>query len=79
MLYELGESTASSAHLQDLRRGHAEDIRAAGGGEGALSLAGGWKRRSRAVLYYLDLEALEQEACMKVHCPEAADSGTDDD
>ena len=79
MLDELGVATASTAHLQDLRRGHAEDIRAAGGGDEALCLAGGWKRKSRAVLYYLDLEQLELECCLRAHCPEADDSGTEDD
>ena len=77
-LSELSVPRADAAHLQDMRRGHSEDIRAAGGGDEVLRVAGGWKRKSRAILYYLDLEQLELESCMKAHGP-GADSGPEDD
>ena len=56
--------------------GHAEDIRAAGGGDETLHIAGGWKRRSKAVLHYLDVAQLEMETCMDAHGPAVSD---DDD
>ena len=71
---EMGEPAAEVVRSQDLRRGHAEDIDAAGGSRDQLYRAGGWKEKSRAVLFYLDTSRLEAEGCMA-----APVSGSDSD
>ena len=69
MTLELAEATEYVAH--DLRRGHAEDIRARGGSLAEILLAGDW--RSLAFLDYLNKHRLERDATMAAHVADTSE------
>ena len=52
---------------QDLRRGHADDMRKAGTPLHEILIASGW-RAAGGHRPYMDMEDLEMEACMEAHC-----------
>ena len=68
---EVVEASEYVAH--DLRRGHAEDIRARGGTLAEILLAGDW--RSLAFLDYLNKHRLERDATMAAHVADSSDGG----
>ena len=69
MTLELAEATEYVAH--DLRRGHAEDIRARGGSLAEILLAGDW--RSLTFLDYLNKHRLERDATMAAHVADTSE------
>ena len=66
MLEEVGVPDAALYRTQDLRRGHNEDIVAAGGGLLEVLTAGGWLAPG-AHKSYTDLVQLEMRVCSEAH------------
>ena len=59
---ELRVTNAGAYRTQDLRRGHADDLRRHGGRMGEIYKAGTWRPTSKGPFSYLDLNELEAEA-----------------
>ena len=62
----LGVKAHNTYGTQDLRRGHAQDLKAAGASEDTIRLAGQWKGR-RGPMPYMDIPANESEMASKAH------------
>ena len=76
ILQEMAEPEAAHYKTHDLRRGHAEDLRASGATLREILLAGDW--RSPAFLKYLNLEKLESEAVVQAHWDESSSDEVSD-
>ena len=70
-LVELECKDAALHSLHDFRRGHAQDMVAAGADLGTILRAGQWS--SPAFMRYLDVEQLEGAAVVEAHCAESSD------
>ena len=71
---EAGVADAGGYRSQDLRRGHADDIRRHGGSKGDIYLAGTWKPGGRGPFAYLDIGEVEMEAVHEAADPWSSDS-----
>ena len=78
----LGKPKARKFWCHDLRRGHADDLRASGASLYEILAAGQW--RSPAFLTYLDMHSLEADAVLQAHVDESSgeedgsDNGSDE-
>ena len=70
----LGVAEADSFRSQDLRRGHADDIRRSGGTRADIYLAGTWRPGSKGPYSYLDASEVEMEAVHEAADPWSSDS-----
>ena len=69
MLAALGVDQAALYRTHDLRRGHADDIRALGGNQHDLCKSGDRKPGSKGYLPYLWREQMAMELCHEAHDP----------
>ena len=67
----IGKSDAMKFRTHDLRRGHADDLRASGASLWVILTAGQWS--SPAFLKYLDTATLEADAVLQAHLDESSD------
>ena len=70
-LATLGVPDAEAFRTQDLRRGHAEDMRLAGSTLGEILRAGDW--RTPAFLRYLDAVQVEHDRTVEAHLGDSSD------
>ena len=66
----IGKSDAMKFRTHDLRRGHADDLRASGASLWVILSAGQWS--SPAFLKYLDTAKLEADAVLQAHLDESS-------
>ena len=71
----IGKLDAMKYRSHDLRRGHADDLRASGASLWVILTAGQWS--SPAFLKYLDTATLEADAVLQAHLDES--SGGEED
>ena len=74
MLSELLIARAKEYRTQDLRRGHADDLRRHGGRMCEIYKAGTWRPSAKGPFSYLDLNELEAEAVDEAVDPWSSDS-----